>query len=129
MSEECFVQLKILSNQLLPEEIDSCVGMTSDWSWMAGDYRKNTRIIEKSNGWVLNSGLGKQEQLISHINKLLERVYPYREKLKLLSQNYTIEFSCAIYSEEAPPLYFEKGIIEQLSMIGATLDIDLYVLD
>ncbi len=128
MSEECFVQLKILSNLLLPKEIDSYVGVISDQSWKAGDYRKNTRITEKSNGWVLNSGLGKQERLISHINKLLERIYPYREKLKFLSQNNTIEFSCVVYSEEVPPLYFEKDIIEQLSMIGATLDIDLYVL-
>ncbi len=103
------------------------LGLACDKSWRIGDKRAHTIIDEKNNGWIVNSGLPKTASLEEHMQQLLQRLEPYKDRIKLLSSDDNIEFSCVIYATTMPALNFDNGIVEQLNQFGASLDIDLYV--
>jgi len=128
VSYEIVVRLKIISDYLQPEQISSVVGITCDASWKTGDFRHGTTIKEKNSGWILNSRLAKNNDLELHIYDLLERILPYRDNIKLLSEKNVVEVSCVVYSSEIPALYFGKEIISKIGEINASFDIDLYIL-
>lgn len=127
MGTETFVSLTIVSSIHHPEDINSLVGVHCDRSWKIGDLRAKTTIIEKDNGWILNSGLEEEDSLDEHIKALLEKIAHLSSKIQALSSDSYIEISCAIYASEPPPLHFEKDTIRQFNQIGASLDIDLYI--
>jgi hypothetical protein len=127
MDTETFVSLTIISSQYSPEEIDAFVGVHCDKAWRIGDFRAKTTIKEKDNGWVLNSGLEKNDSLEDHVESLLKILAPVSDKIQSLSDGSYVEVSCAIYSSETPPLHFRKNVIHQINKLGASLDIDLYL--
>lgn len=122
-----YVRLKILSDILLPEEIDKRVGIKCDESWVINGFRPRTKMKAKENGWLLSSELELSEDLELHIANLLQRLAPAIDKIKSLSEQNTVELSFAIYSEERPALHFDKETIAMLGQLGASLDIDLYI--
>ena len=125
---ESYVRLKILSDHINAEQITNTVGIDCDRSWSKGELRPKTQIKEKQNGWVLNSGLDKSDSLEEQIKSLLSRVNGISNKIKELSEDSIIEVSCAIYTSESPPLYFDKELVKRIEALGANLDIDLYLL-
>lgn len=126
---ENHVTLKILSNKYNADEISAIVGIECDGSWNKGDLRKHTIIKEKKNGWVLQSRQDSQSPLEQHISSLLSRAKPVADKIKKFSEDSTVELSCAIYDTAAPALYFEKEVMRAIENLGASLDIDLYILE
>lgn len=128
MENRIFVRLKIVSEKIISEEIDALVGLKSSRSWKIGDYRGKTKIKENNNGWVLNSGLGEEESLESHIESLLKLLEPKADLIRKISDENMVEFSCAIYSKETPALNFDRSVIGQISALGASLDVDLYLI-
>ena len=128
MAEETIVRLKVLSTLHTPEEISQTLGLDCDKSWCKGDKRAKTVIVEKNNGWVLDSGLPRSAPLEAHIENLLGRLSPHAEKIEKLSRDNDVELSCVIYAASPPPLNFAKTIVHQLGKMGASLDIDLYVM-
>ncbi|MBP7142708.1 MAG: DUF4279 domain-containing protein [Opitutaceae bacterium] len=129
MTEEIIVRLKILSVTHTPDQITSLSGLRCDRSWLVGDKRGNTKIVEKCNGWILNSSLTKDASLVDHIENVLELAAPVAGKIRALSEHAEVELSCVIYSFSPPALNFESTIIERISSLGASLDIDLYQLE
>ncbi|MCE5311746.1 MAG: DUF4279 domain-containing protein [Nitrospiraceae bacterium] len=128
MSTKTFVRLKIISDSLTPTDIQSVVGISCDKSWKIGDFRANTIINEKNNGYIVDSGLSIQASLEEHLRNLLLKVTPYSQGIKSLSDDNIVEFSCVMYLEdnERPAIYFEKEIVNEINKLGASLDIDLY---
>ena len=124
------VRLKILSPTRLPEEINSLLGVQCDKSWRTGDFRANTKIQEKTYGWILNSGMGESESLEAQVEALLKRLRPCAKEIEALSREHetTVEFSCVVYSAETPALHFDRSVVQEVSRLGAALDIDLYIL-
>jgi hypothetical protein len=57
---------------------------------------------------------------------------PYSGKIRNLSaqKNTEVQLACAIYwyQESTPPLSFEKDVINAINNLGASLDLDLYML-
>jgi hypothetical protein len=127
MSDETIVRLKITGTNRPPEQISKAIGLTCDRSWRIGDKRENTVIVEKTNGWVLNSGLPKTASLEAHIEDLLKRLLAHADKLRLLSEDECTELSCVVYAASPPALNFDKTVIQRLSDLGVSLDIDLYL--
>ena len=129
MNEEIIVRLKILSVTYTPDQITSITGLRCDRSWLVGDKRGNTTILEKCNGWILNSNLPKDASLVDHIENVLEQAGPVASNLRALSEYAEVELSCVIYSFSPPALNFKCEIIERINTLGASLDIDLYILE
>jgi len=127
MQDETNVRLYIFSICKTPEEITEAVGIPCDKFWRIGDKRGKSIIKQKENGWALNSGLPNSASLEEHIKKLLERLSPYKEKIRMFAQHEDVQFSCIIYTATRPPLYFSKKVIQQINYLEASLDIDLYI--
>lgn len=124
-----YVRLKILSLAHTPDQITSITGLRCDQAWLAGEKRKETRIVEKCNGWILNSSLTKDASLVDQIENVLEQALPAAAKIRALSEHAKVELSCVIYSCIQPALNFERATIERICSLGASLDIDLYRLE
>lgn len=127
MSIETIVRLKITSAEHDPTFISNIIGIPYDRCWRIGDLRPKTTIHEKANGWILGSGLSKTTSLEEHLKTLLLRVMPSQDRLLNLLADDQIEISCVIYADSPPALNFEKKIISDISALGASLDIDLYL--
>ena len=125
--QETIVRLKVLSNDQTPEMITEAIGLQCDRSWHIGDTRPHTIIKEKSHGWVIGSGLPKSTGLEEQINALLSAFGTRVDALKMLSATATVELSCVIYASAAPALNFDRSVISKLALLGADLDIDLYI--
>jgi hypothetical protein len=129
MTEETIVRLKIVSIHRTPETVTEVLGLQCDRFWHCGDTRADTIIIEKNNGWVLHSGLPKTAPLEEHIEAILRILTPFKEKIKSLSCTDTVELSCVLYASHPPALSFGHSTINRLAELGASLDIDLYVME
>src|SRR5438552_16187438 len=127
MADETIVRLKITSISRTPEQISEAAGLTCDRSWRIGDKRGKTIIVERTNGWVLNSGLAKSASLEAHIEELLERLIAHADKIRTLSEQESVELSCVVYAASPPALNFNKSVIRQLGQLGVSLDVDLYL--
>jgi hypothetical protein len=129
MQDENIVRLYVFSVHKTAEQIAENIGLHFDKSWRIGDKRGKSIIMEKENGWALNSNLPKSAPLDLHIEKLLERLSPYKDKIRMLAQNDTVQFSCIIHTANRPPLHFSKTIVKEIYQLGASLDVDLYFVE
>jgi hypothetical protein len=129
MPDEIIVRLKIISYCQVPQQITNMVGLACDKSWLIGDKRGKTIIVEQNNGWVLNSSLPKSASLEAHVENLLKRLSPYADKIQKFAEHDNVEFSCVIYATTPPALNFSNAVIQKISLLGASLDVDLYLND
>lgn len=135
-NHDTFVRLKVVSEGLTPDGISTFLGIDPDKIWNKGDYKgypTSSMIAEKNNGWILNSGRGKEESLELHIESLLNRLALSTERIRVLAEENDVTISCAVYmySEETyenPPLYFDKDTLSAMCALGASFDIQLYFL-
>lgn len=123
-----YVSLKIHSEELMPDKISEMLGLTCHRSWEKGSARLNTLIKEKRHGWVIESQLDTREPIDVHLRELFRVVGKKTSKIRELGTLADVELACAVYSEEVPALYFDREIIDSISALGASFDVDLYVL-
>lgn len=123
-----FVSLKFLSDTYTADEITDFIGVSCNESWKRGDIRKNRKVEEKTNGCIIASRLGKDADLRLQIQDILDRVAGHEIEIERLSAKCEILFSCAVYANEVPPLYFDQEIIKSIARLGAAFDIDLYII-
>lgn len=128
MAQETLVRLKITSATYTPGAITSATGLQCDKSWHAGDTRKPTTIVEKDNGWILNSGLSEAASLDEHMESLLGMIEPAKEVIRSFSATDSVELSIVIYAPSPPALNFPYSIINRAAELGASIDIDLYII-
>jgi len=128
MTDEIIVRLKVTSASRTPEQISDATGILCDHSWRIGEKRRKTILVEKTNGWVLNSKMPKNAPLEAHIEELLGRLIVRADRIRALSEQETVEFSCVIYASAPPSLNFNKSVIQRVCQLGASLDMDLFLM-
>ena len=128
MTDEIIVRLKVTSASRTPEQISDATGILCDHSWRIGEKRGKTILVEKTNGWVLNSKMPKNAPLEAHIEELLGRLLVHADRIRALSEQETVEFSCVIYASAPPSLNFKKSVIQRVCQLGASLDMDLFLM-
>ena len=94
MTDEIIVRLKVTSASRTPEQISDATGILCDHSWRIGEKRGKTILVEKTNGWVLNSKMPKNAPLEAHIEELLGRLVVHADRIRALSEHETVELSC-----------------------------------
>jgi Domain of unknown function (DUF4279) len=125
---EAIVRLKIVSHTLSPEEISSRLGQEPDRAWRKGtDDRKVSRNMSKCHGWIMNSGTGRDVSIEDQIERLLAKLKPLSNEIRQMSATETVDFSCVVYAQTEPPLYFENKTLSVIAALGANLDVDLYL--
>ena len=122
------MRLKVTSASRTPEQISDATGILCDHSWRIGEKRGKTILVEKTNGWVLNSKMAKNAPLEAHIEELLRRLVVHADRSRALSEQETVEFSCVIYASAPPSLNFNKSVIQRICQLGASLDMDLFLM-
>ena len=120
--------MKVTSASRTPEQISDATGILCDHSWRIGEKRGKTILVEKTNGWVLNSKMAKNAPLEAHIEELLRRLVVHADRSRALSEQETVEFSCVIYASAPPSLNFNKSVIQRVCQLGASLDMDLFLM-
>ncbi len=128
MEYETIVQLSIVSDILTPEQITEKLGISCDRFWRIGDFRPRTIIKEKTNGWILDSGLPRSLPLETILGSFIKRLASYSEKIRALSLHNTVDLSCIIYCSASPPTYFSNAIVCAIAELGANFDLDLILL-
>jgi len=125
---ENHVRLMVLSDNLSPEKLIKQLAMSGDKIWSLGDKRLNTLLLEKENGWVLKSKIALNLDLEDHIENVMSLIKGNEARFKAISnqEGCFIQLSCACYYDDEPPLIFESEVINWLSDLNASLDIDLY---
>ncbi len=122
------VRLIVTSKELSPSEIKLITGALGGRCWAAGDKRNKSNIIERDNGVVINSEINGAMDINLHIEDIRRLVSGKEPQLRAFSEipNCEVQLSCVMYTDTAPPLSFEKDVMEWMAAIGASLDIDLY---
>jgi hypothetical protein len=112
-----------------PDQISDAIGIEGDEIWSAGDKRPKTELVEIENGLIAKSKLDKCLDLETHIESMMKNFSSLEEKFTNFSvmPDCEIQLSCVIYSNGAPPLNFERHITRWIGIIGASLDIDVYI--
>ncbi|HAS8259311.1 TPA: DUF4279 domain-containing protein [Vibrio vulnificus] len=123
-----YARLSIMSESVSSKDISGQVGMSFDELWDIGDRRKLGSIVEKDNGCTIKSEVDSSSTIEDHLESLFMRTVDKEHSIRLLSDrgDVYIQVSLSIYSEDAPPLTFERKYINWISNIGASLDVDLY---
>ena len=75
---------------------------------------------------MVSSLLPKSAYAEAHLEALLARLRPHTKTFKALSSEMILEVSIVIYTSVRPSLSFSKEIMQQISDLGASFDIDLY---
>jgi hypothetical protein len=127
MQPKHYVNIRILDEEVLPEQMTEEIGINPSKSWHKGDIRPKTCIKEKNNGWELQSCLAHEAPLVEHIDYLLSVIKPVHKQFQNLTQKYYAQLSCIVYfDEELPELSFDKYLLKQLTDLNLSLDIDIY---
>jgi len=128
MKEQTSVRFKISSATLSAEDIAARTGLTPDESWKLGDARGQFGAVEKRHGFVLDSKAPLQASLEDHVAAMLKRLAPYAQKIGTLAGETVIEFSCIVHRKAVPPLKFERDDLRWLGVMGARLDVDIFII-
>ena len=126
--EQTAVRFKISSKTLSAADVQARTGLAPDESWKIGDARGAFGAVEKMHGFVLESKARMQESLDDHIKAMLKRLAPHAQKIGALANEAVIEMSCMVHRKVAPALKFERDDLRWLGVMGARLDIDIYIL-
>jgi hypothetical protein len=60
---------------------------------------------------------------------MLRRLAPYAQKIGALAGEAVIEMSCIVHRRTVPPLKFERDDLRWLGVMGARLDVDIFILN
>jgi len=120
------------------QELSSIEKINNSSIWLKGEkISKKGKITYTNNGWILNSGLQSNEELVCHLKSIIENINESRDIINLFCMKYESELSLTIFvyyenfedeEHNTPSLHFDKDIIKLLSDLNSELDIDLYVL-
>ena len=129
MATKIYVIFKIVSDVITPEKIEEITGLQCDYKWRIGDKRGKTMIIEKTNGFVIESKLAKTALLREQLFYLLDMLTPYAQSISALPKETYREIACVIYSEDRTEMFFNEKIINQIANLNACFGIDYYSFD
>lgn len=127
--EQTTVRFRITSATLTAADIQTRTGLAPDETWKMGDVRGSFGNAEKKHGFVLESKVQIQSSLDEHVKAMLKRLAPSAQKIGTLTNEAVIEFICIVHRKAAPMLHFERDDLRWLGVMGAKLDVDIFILN
>jgi len=128
MLEKTLVRLFVTSPMLAAEDITKRIGLAPDVSWKTGDKHPKVKVHHKNNGWCVQSEFDDKTTLESKVGLLLARITPFTRAIFEISAETEVLFSCVVYTDHRPTLFFDKRTMVSITALGASFDIDLYIL-
>jgi hypothetical protein len=126
---QIIVRVKVLSKSLTSEQMATMIGLVPERSWNIGDFRPKTKFRETTNGIIIGTGIDWCRPIEKHLEAIMDKITPVRERFLALTNECTIQLSIVYYSDHTPGLWLNSGFVAFLADINAEIDIDGYVLD
>ena len=126
---EFHVRLIIADEACSPAEITKQTGLVPSRTWHRGDNRPKTALVERDNGWQLESPLPKSSPLVQHFDYILSTIEPGCRQLKQFTKRHESVLACAVYfddHEPMPEIHLDHTVIARLADLNLSVDIDLY---
>jgi hypothetical protein len=108
-------------------EITQVLGVPPSKTWLAGDtVAPRARNVHHQSGWLLQSPLEGRVDPEASLDALLKLI-PDPSSFNKLPKGCEIQATFTLYGETGrPSLLLSAKAIQQLAVIGASLDIDTY---
>jgi hypothetical protein len=129
LREQTTVRFRITSATLSAEQIKAQIGLEPDETWKLGEKRGPFAVVEKVHGFVLESKAFPMASLDEHVKAMLARLAPSAQKIGAIASQCGIELICALHSKKFPALRFARDDIRWLGVMGARIDVDLFLLE
>ena len=122
-----FIRFSVYSTQMTLDQLVQNVDCQPTRVWSAGTLRGKTQIVEKNNGFMIESEYCDCDDLDAILNQFLKTLKINEDRLDSVLDKVGVLLRCIVYSESTPPIYFSSDTISCISGLNADFDIDLYV--
>ena len=126
-----YSSIDVFSKSLNAEEIENILNIKFDEKSEIGQPRTKKTILKfTENIWTLKSNTDPNIPLKNHIENLFEKIGPNIKNFPQLGNNCEVQCSCIIDGDEDdgnPEINFPSNLIKKLSLINASIDVDLYI--
>jgi hypothetical protein len=126
MRETTEVRLVITSATVTAAELEARLGLKPDDAWKIGDERGTFKNVEKTHGFVVESGFplqGFPEQL----QALIKRLAACAVALGQLTPQLKAQVQCRLVRKQVPLVDIPRDELRWLAAMGASLEIDISV--
>jgi hypothetical protein len=129
-SEGAYAYFGIKADMLPLEEITAVLGLQPTESWRKGDVGQYVKQRPDS-GWCLHSPLPRTNLRIDeHVEALLPLLEARGEFVRELGDRFQTYLACVgHFSKSSPGFFLSKAVTRRLSLLGLSLDCDLYLDD
>ena len=130
MNNSSYTEVDISSLTLTPDEMNSILGMKYDHYHIKGNSRSKTTIKATYHRWIIYSRISRELPIEAHVEDLLARIIPIRDTIKKISKHsdVNVSFGCVIHTKDRMEFIFTNEQISIINDLGASIDIDLYLL-
>jgi len=131
MSAKTRISLRIMEFKCTHEDITKALRVQPTTIWSQGEKIRHTSLVHKQNGWSLDVDLEGHVDLNTHVEDILNKVYPYYKDFVSTCGDYYAELACTLYmaGDERPEIHFAPQVLKKLAALNAHVDVDLYLLE
>jgi len=125
----------VSSKLIKAEDIEKILNIKFDEKREIGQpFGKIGKLKFDENYWILKSDTAQDLPLENHINNLFEKIGSNIKNFALLGKNCEVQCSCYIKGDNEvedynPEINLTSDLIKKLSLINASIDVDLYILN
>lgn len=125
------VIMKLTGFDFPPERISGALQLAPSDTWVKGEVIGRSIRKHEVNGWALESCLSEEQDPEAHILHLAGLISPERIlEVRASAQALELEFAVVIeMSDTTPPLGLSVDTIRRLSGLGASIDVDMYIVE
>ena len=125
---ETHASLRIIHDDLDPEEITQQIGIQPTWAWRQGQLRPKGNVISPIGIWGLTTNFMKSRDIRRHLDWLIEQMNGKEEILKeLQAQGYRMDVFCYWLSNgQGGPTISLRNMIG-LANLGIELGFDFWM--
>jgi len=127
------IRLIIWDFDCQPEEITNYLGIQPSEIRIKGETRLVGKIkhpmLNKMNAWIIESDLPKSAEPDKHIENILNKIRPHKNKFIELAKKYDADLSFGIFWDYCNPgITFDKEILKEFAELNIEVGFDMYYL-
>jgi hypothetical protein len=122
---QTFVSFRILSEDLVPEDITRALEITPHAAHQKGDPRRKPKFAPYRTGlWSIDSGLPPESDLETHLNALLQVLESKTTILLELSRSIKLDFYATLFDIGGVDL--STDMMSRMAKLGASFGVTIY---
>jgi hypothetical protein len=124
------VSFRLVGFSTSPNEVTKALGVSPTTTWVAGDAIQPGTRRRSENGWMLQSGDDHALDLEASILSLLNRLPSSSSGIFKAVGPCHVEITCGISArDQTPAINLKPATLQRIADLGATLDVDIVLID